>query len=55
MIPFISVGNASPISRSSERRVKKVRPSYLNPDVLERAAANAEARLVERVRKQRGE
>lgn len=39
----------------TERRVKKVRPGYLSADVLERAAADGERRLLERMRKMQGE
>ncbi|MBI6913266.1 MULTISPECIES: hypothetical protein [Pseudomonas] len=38
-----------------ERRPSGKRPAYLNPDVLNRVAAEGDARLVARVRKQRGE
>lgn len=34
----------------TERRVKKERPGYLTPEVMERAATNAEARLAARLR-----
>jgi hypothetical protein len=43
---------------SNERagsRTRKVRPSYLGAGVLEAAAEKGEARLLARVRKQRGE
>ena len=41
--------------RRAERRVKQERPAYLNPELLDRIAENADARLLARVRKQRGE
>ncbi|WP_223535580.1 hypothetical protein [Pseudomonas sp. GL-B-16] len=41
--------------RRAERRVKKDRPAYLNPELLCRIAENADDRLLARVRKQRGE
>lgn len=42
-------------SRRGERRVKKERPAYLNAELLDRIAENSDARLLARVRKQRGE
>lgn len=42
-------------AQRTESRTRKVRPSYLNPETLARAAENGEARLVARLRKQRGE
>lgn len=45
--------DASP--RRTERRVKKDRPAYLNAELLDRIAENSDARLLARVRKQRGE
>lgn len=38
-----------------ERRVKKVRPSYLDDDVLARAAENGDRRLIARMREMQGE
>lgn len=38
-----------------ERRPSGKRPSYLSAEVLDRAAAEGDARLLARVRKQRGE
>lgn len=38
-----------------ERRPSGKRPSYLTAEILDRAAAEGDARLVARVRKQRGE
>jgi hypothetical protein len=39
----------------TEPRTRKVRPAYLDPAAIARAAANGEARLAERMRKQRSE
>jgi hypothetical protein len=41
--------------RRPQRRVKEERPAYLNAELLDRIADNADARLLARVRKQRGE
>jgi hypothetical protein len=38
----------------SERRVKKDRPAYLDPELLARVAENAEARLMARTAKRNG-
>lgn len=47
------------IAQASERRAERrpggKKPAYLNPQVLNRVAAEGDARLVARVRKQRGE
>ncbi len=43
------------VKQRQERRPSGKRPSYLNTEVLDRAAAEGDARLIARVRKLRGD
>ncbi len=51
---MIATFTAKDVQRT-ESRTRKVRPAYLNPEILARAVENGESRLIARVRKQRGE